>query len=126
VITNESIDVPKSQIEIDPATQEWLEFFEGPSLPLLSQRPSARPVVADPPGLLDPRTADWRSTQHFPVVPLLQGAVRSARTPEETGVRRPLWKSRGWQEPCGSAFASNLVVEAMLRSGGDYVVVQQT
>jgi hypothetical protein len=125
VITHESIDVPESRVHIDPATQEWLEFFEGPSVPLLANGLAVPPVATDPAEPFDARTADWRSTERFPVVPLLQGSVRSARTSAESDVRRPERKFPSPPAPRGSGFASNLVIRAMLRSGGDFVVVQQ-
>lgn len=122
--TNEQIEVTESRIDLDPATQEWIDGFEGPSLPLLAAGVERPAYATAPPEPLDARTADWRGAQQFPVVPLLQGAVRSARTPTSIGVRRPEQKSFGACATNGFGFASNLVVGSMFGSGGDYAVVR--
>jgi hypothetical protein len=111
--------------DLDPQTREWIEAFEGPSLPLLAdgRRAPCAPVAA-PEQPLNARTADWWTVQEFPVRALLcarQRAAGTAPTPATAGAPARRLPQPEWRDvPDELDLASKVGVGVLLARGGEH------
>jgi len=116
--------------DLDPQTREWIEAFEGPSLPLLAdgRRATCAPAAA-PEHQMDAGTADWWTGQQFPVRALLcarQCAAGTAPTPATASVPARRLSEPDWRDvTVEHDLASKVSIGVLLAQGGEHFLIQQ-